>query len=167
MPERTKLDWTIVGLCAGFVYILAQSAYWEPEIRLLHVFQSLIYVVVSALCLRHSKWGYGAGVSISAFWLLLTTLGTTFLRNGVQEWAHFLMTGEIVRPGVFIAVPAGIDQAGLIMCCVWAYTRLRDRRLGDLLVIGASAAASIGYFVTMMALFRPEFLTGVKHIFMR
>jgi hypothetical protein len=167
MPGRTRVDWTIFALCAAFIYILTQSAIWEPEVRVLHFFQALIYVATLVLALRRSKWAYGAGASISLFWLLLTTLGTTFLRSGIEEWAHFFATGEVARPTVFLAVPAGVDQAALIVCCAWAYAKRRDRKASDLAILVASAVASVGYFVAIMAAFRPEFLAGVRHIVVR
>lgn len=156
--QRTGLDWTIVASCLAFIFVLAESAYFEPPIRTLHFFQALIYVAVIVLALRHSKWGYGAGIAIAAFWNGINIFVTTFIRNGFAEWGRFLSTGHIRNPVVFVAAPAGIAHAVLIVSCLFAYARLRDKRWSDLAVLLISGILAIGYFVAIIVVFGPQFL---------
>ncbi len=45
-PGGRGLDWANAVSCLLFIFALAVSAYFEPAIRVLHVFQSLIYIAV-------------------------------------------------------------------------------------------------------------------------
>jgi hypothetical protein len=164
LTHHTRLDWTIVAACLAFILILAVSAYWEPDIRLLHLFQALIYVAVIVLSLRHDRWGYFIAVSIAAFWNAASIFATTFLRAGLLQLGELVTTGHLSRPDLFIAVPAWLTHFLLILCCLWAYARLDKKPWSDLLVFLTSAVASIGYFAAIIALFQPRFLPIFKRL---
>jgi hypothetical protein len=153
----TKLDWAVVGLCLVFILISAGAAYLEPDIRLLHFLGWLIYLAVIVLALRHSKWGYGIGIATAAFWVGLSLFGTRFVGDGLENWAGFLRTGCITSAMSLLAVPAAISQLLLIVCCIWAYWRIRSKRWSDLAILAGSAAISIGYLAGVVALFWPQF----------
>jgi hypothetical protein len=153
---HTKLDWAIAGVCLVFILISAEAAYLEPGFRVLHFFEWLIYLAVIALTLRHSKWGYGIGIATAAFWVGLSLFGTTFVRDGLQNWARFLKTGRITSAMALVAVPAAISQLLLIVCCIWAYGRIKNKQWSDLEILVGSALISVGYLAGVVALFWPQ-----------
>jgi hypothetical protein len=55
--------WIPVG-AALFLIALTVSAWVAPQLRLLHLLQAFIYVVIVILARRNSMWGFGAGVTI-------------------------------------------------------------------------------------------------------
>ncbi|HVO79427.1 MAG TPA: hypothetical protein VMT28_01780 [Terriglobales bacterium] len=154
--KHSRLDWAIGALCLVFILILGEAAYLEPGIRTLHLFEWLIYLLVIVLALDHSKWGYGLGLSTSAFWLGLGIFGTPFVREGIQTWAGLLRTGQITGAMAFLAVPAAIDQFLLMAFCLLGYWRLQNKRWSDLGILAGSAGISIGYLATIVALFWPR-----------
>ena len=51
------IDWLIFASSVLFILVLALSAFYDPSIRVLHLFQALIYVAVILLTRRGSAWG--------------------------------------------------------------------------------------------------------------
>src|SRR5437588_5153149 len=144
---RTKLDWGIVASCLLFISALAVSAYFEPAIRVLHTFQALIYVAVIAGALRHQKWAYGVGISIAAFWNYVNLFVNTFIRNGVEALATVISGGHVTNPGTIIAIPAALGHFGMIVFCLWAYFRLRNKRwTTDIGILLGCGVVAVGYF---------------------
>jgi hypothetical protein len=81
-PNRIDV---IAAICAAaFIAVLAVSAYWDRGIRVLHVFESLPYLLAAVLCLRRKKLGYALGVASGVFWLWTAGFLTTFIRNGFE-----------------------------------------------------------------------------------
>jgi len=69
-PGRGHVIDVLAAACAAaFVVILGIAAYWDRTIRVLHVFESLPYVVAAVLSLRRHKSGYVLGAASGAFWL--------------------------------------------------------------------------------------------------
>ena len=69
--SATGSPWVQVSILVGvglFILALTLSAIFVPSLRLLHLFQSLIYVAVIVLTRRNSAWGFGMGVIIAVFW---------------------------------------------------------------------------------------------------
>ena len=61
--------WTRVWIPLGaglMIVALAGSAAVVPQLRLLHLFQALIYVAVILLARRNLAWGFGAAIVIAA-----------------------------------------------------------------------------------------------------
>lgn len=154
----TKLDWAIVASCLLFIFALAVSAYFEPAIRVLHTFQAFIYLAVIAGALRHQKWAYGAGISIAAFWNYINLFLNTFIRNGVETLSLIISGGQVANPGTIIAIPAALGHFGMIAFCLWAYLRLRNKRLTDIGILLGSGAVAISYFAAIIAMFGPRYL---------
>jgi len=163
MTRRTGLDRAIVALCGAFIAILAVSAYYERDVLLLHIFQSLIYVAILWLSLRHSKWGYGVGISIAALWNTFN-LFSGFFSGGTRVWSAFLSTGQISDPVQWVAPLAGIDHLALIVCCVLAYARLPSKSVRDLGILLGSFVSVTVYFLTIIALTWSQFLPRIKEI---
>lgn len=161
----TKVELAIVVSACIFIFALAVSAYFEPRIRLLHTLQALIYIFVIVLARRHSKWAYGVGLSIAAFWNYANLFVTTFIRNGLEN-LHLLVSGKpVIDGGALIALPAALGHFGMIVFCIWAYVNLRDKRWSDVFVLVASAFLSIGYFALIVALTGPQYLPIFRRVF--
>ncbi len=105
---------------------LDSAAYWDPTIRLLHLFESLPYLVAAVLCLRQQKFGYMLGAAGGAFWLWTAGTLTTFIRNGFERVAMVLRTGHVDRPDILIAAPAACATGGLVLFSLWDYSRVGD-----------------------------------------
>ena len=155
---HTKLDYAIVALSIGFIFVLLFSGYFERDVLVLHLFQSLIYVAVAALSWRHSKWGYAAGICVAALWNAYNIKSGFVFDAGFRQWSAWLETGEIKNPVHWIAPPAWFDHALLIVACVWAYLRLPDKRISDAAVFVGASALTIGYFSLILGLMGSRFL---------
>src|SRR2546426_214698 len=106
-PGRGHIIDVFAAACAtAFVVILGIAAYWDPTIRVLHVFESLPYVMAAVLSLRRQKSGYMLGAASGAFWLWTAGTLTTFVRNGFERVAMLVRTGHVDRPDILIAAPA-------------------------------------------------------------
>ncbi|HZS44164.1 MAG TPA: hypothetical protein VFC63_03620 [Blastocatellia bacterium] len=158
MTRLAKLDWTIVAGSILFIVILLISAYWDRTILWLHIFQSGIYLAIILLSVRHSRWGYFIGIAISAFWNMGSLCVTSFFHSGRVNLQASLATGHLVRPDQIIAVPAVLISFLLIICCIWAYARIRNKRFSDVVRFLTAAVVTVGYFALIMFLFQPRYL---------
>src|SRR5262249_32658252 len=104
MREMRAPEWLIVGGATIFIFVLALSAVWEPDIRWLHFFQAWMYIATIALSLRHNRWGYFIGVSAAGLWAYTGLFVTSFVMSGIRH----LMTLD--RPDQIIAVPAWLSN---------------------------------------------------------
>ncbi|WP_114206329.1 hypothetical protein [Acidisarcina polymorpha] len=90
---RSAQAWIVVG--AGlFLLALLVSAVLDPELRVLHSLQALIYVAVIVLARRDSAWGYGAGFSIAVLWNLMSLFATHLIQAGAISLWMLLRTGH-------------------------------------------------------------------------
>jgi hypothetical protein len=143
---------------AMFVVILAISAYWDPTIRALHLFEAIPYLLAAWLCLRRVKSGYLLAIAGGLFWLWIAGTRTTFVREGFRFAGQSLRTGRLERPDVFIAAPAAIATAGLALFGLWGYARVRNKGVADVGLFLAAFVGMTGYFIAICALFAPRFL---------
>ena len=165
-PKRGNRIERLAAVCAtAFIVILGITAYWDPTIRVLHVFESLPYVVAAALCLRQRKFGYMLGASAGAFWLWTAGTLTTFVRNGFERVSMLLLTGHVDRPDVFIAAPAALVTGGLVILSLWGYSRLRNKSWSDLFLFMAATGLVAGFFVAIFAAFAPQYLNMFRPLF--
>lgn len=153
------------GCAAAFVVILGITAYWDRTIRVLHVFESLPFIVAALLCLRQHKFGYMLGAAGGAFWLWMAGTLTTFVRNGFERVAMLLRTGHVDRPDILIAAPAACVTAGLVFFSLWGYSRTRNKTWSDLGLFVAATGAVAGFFVAIFAAFAPQYLGMFKPLF--
>lgn len=158
MTTHTTLDRTIVVLCVAFISILLLSGYFEREVLLLHLFQSLVYVAVMVLSLRQNKWGYGIAIAIATLWNSFNTFSGFVFTAGFRQWAVFLDHGRVTDPVHLLAPLAWFDHVALIACSGWAYVRLPQKRLSDIAILLGSFLAVSMYFVAIIAVFWPQFL---------
>ena len=157
-PKVGTVPDVIAAACAiGFIVVLAISAYWDPSIRVLHVFEAIPYGIAAVLCLRQSKTGYMLGVASGSFWLWMAGTLTTFVRNGFERVAMLIQTGHVDRWDQFIAAPAAVTTAGLALCSLWGYVRLGFKSARDVVLFVAALVAVAGYFIGLIWLLAPQY----------
>src|SRR4029078_10829506 len=100
MPGRSDIGAAVCA--AAFVVVLAVSAYWDPRIRVLHVFEALPYLLAAVLCVRSRKAGYALGIAGGAFWIWCRGFLTTFVRNGFERLNLLIRTGSVDRADILI-----------------------------------------------------------------
>lgn len=159
------IDALAAGCAAAFIVILGIAAYWDRTIRVLHVFESLPFIVAALLCLRQQKFGYILGAATGAFWLWMAGTLTTFVRNGFERVAMLLRTGHVDRLDILIAAPAACVTGGLVIFSLWGYSRARNKTWSDLGLFVATMGAVAGFFVAIFSAFAPQYLGMFKHIF--
>jgi hypothetical protein len=147
----------VTGGCV-FIFVLWLSAYWQSDIRRLHFFQAWMYVAAIVLSLRRSRWGYFVGISAAAFWNYTTLFVNTFFVNGIHWLLASVRSGEWKRADQIIAVPAWTGNLLLLIGCIWAYLRLRDRNKGDIVRFLAAFCLTTGFFAAAVALCQPRYL---------
>ena len=164
--KRGKIIDTLAAVCAtAFIVILGIAAYWDRTIRVLHVFESLPYIVAASLCLRQRKFGYMLGAASGAFWLWTAGILTTFVRNGFERVSMLLRTGHVDRPDIIIAAPAALVTSGLVIFSLCGYSRLRNKSWRDLGLFVAATGLVAGFFVAIFAAFAPQYLNMFRPIF--
>ena len=163
--QFATIDLGIVISALLFIFALIVSAYFEPRIRALHTLQALIYLFVIIFSLRHSKWGYGVGISIAAFWNYANLFVTTFIVGGVSKVFLFLSGGPAPNANALIAVFAALSHFGLIIFCMSGYLRLPNKKWHDTGILVISASLSIGYFATIVALTAQQYLFVFEKVF--
>jgi hypothetical protein len=161
------IDMLAAGCATAFVVILGVAAYWDPTIRVLHVFESLPYIAAAALCMRRQKFGYLLGLASGLFWLWTAGTLTTFVRNGFERVAMLLRTGHVDRWDILIAAPAACVTGGLAVFSLWGYSRLRTKSWIDLGAFVAALALVAGFFVAIFFFFAPRYLGMFKPLFGR
>ncbi|HKF52624.1 MAG TPA: hypothetical protein VKB26_09945 [Candidatus Acidoferrales bacterium] len=151
-------EWLIlIGGCV-FVLVLAVSAYFEADIRWLHFFQAWMYLAAMALGLRRNRWGYFIGISAAGLWDYANIVATSFFWDGLQQLGGWIHSGHVDRPDLLIAVPAWFSNLLLIIGCVWAYSRLKEKSGGDIVRFVICCALTTGFFAGDMAIFQPRYL---------
>src|SRR5207245_2562705 len=113
--------WIRVSIPVGaglFILALALSAVIVPQLRLLHLFQALIYVAVIVLTRRNSAWGFGVGVIIAVLWNSLNLFVTHLFQAGVGVFLSLLRTGHLSRPDTLMVPVGGLAHCLLIIACL-------------------------------------------------
>jgi hypothetical protein len=151
-------SWIRVSISIGvglFIFALAVSAFFVPQLRLLHVFQALIYVAVIVLTRRNSPWGFGIGVIIPAAWNCLNLFVTHLFQKGAVQFWSLVRTGHVSRPETMMVTVGGVAHFLLIVACVAGFLQLRPRgkRWGQFFGGGILASA---YFALIIAIAAPR-----------
>jgi hypothetical protein len=71
------------------------------------------------------------------------------------QWIH---TGHLERPDLLIAVPAWFSNLFVVVGCLWAYSRLPVKSLGDAGRFLLTFVLTTGFFALDMFLFQPRYL---------
>jgi len=154
------------AVCAAvFIAVLAISAYWDPTIRTLHVFEAIPYLAAGLLCLRRNRSGYALGVVSGAFWVWMAGFLTTFVRNGFQQLAILVRTGSVPRLDVLIAAPAALATTGLAIFSLASYLRLPNKSWRDAGVLAVALVAVPAFFLAIFKLFAPRYLAIFQRVF--
>ena len=161
------IDALAAGCAVAFVVILGIAAYWDRTIRVLHLFESIPYIVAAVLCLRQSKLGYMLGAASGAFWLWMAGTLTTFVRNGFERVAMLLRTGHVDRLDILIAAPAAAVTGGLVLFSLWGYSRARNKSWSDLGLFVVATGAVGSFFIAIFAAFAPQYLGMFRRLFGR
>ena len=151
-------DRLAVASAALFVVILAVAAYWDPSIRVLHLFEAIPYLLAAALIIRRRRSGYILGVASGAFWLWTAGFLTTFIKNGFERLASLMLTGHVDRWDIFIAVPAAVGTGGLVLFSAVSYLRSPDKSRMDAMRFLGTLAGVAGFFILIFRLFAPRYL---------
>jgi hypothetical protein len=168
MERNSPTRWVpvlIVSSSEIFVAVLALSAVYDPSIRVLHLFQAIIYLVVVILCLKQSAWGYGAGTLMAAFWNYTNLVHTTFITNGVRALSRLLATGELRRPDQLISVVAATAHFLLIAACVVGFLCNKPGNIGELAKFFGGGMLAIIYFSGIILLYGPQYVPLLKRVF--
>jgi hypothetical protein len=158
------IDRLIAACAAGFILVLAISAYWDASIRVLHIFEALPYGLAAVLSVRQRKLGYMLGAASGGFWLWMAGTQTSFVRNGFERLMMLLTTGAVDRWDQFIAAPAALCTGGLVLFSLWGYSRCPTKRPVDVVRFVAVLAMVVSFFWVIFWLFAPQYLTLFKRL---
>jgi hypothetical protein len=135
------------------------SAVVVPELRLLHVLQTLIYVAIVILARRNSMWALGAGLTIAVIWNSNALFVTHNMQRGVALFWSLLQTGHM-PPGPHPIVPmmvllGGIGHFILICACLAA---LLNRGIDDKnpWKVVAGGVSVLAYFALIIIVAAPR-----------
>jgi hypothetical protein len=150
--------WTRVWIPIGatlFLVALTVSALVIRQLRLLHLLQAVIYVVVVVLARRNSAWGFGAGFAVAVAWNCLNLFVTHLMQAGAAAFWVFLRTGHVRRLDTMMVMVGGIGHFILIVACLAAFLeQRRDKRRWRKFVLGGGLA--LAYLALIVAIARPR-----------
>ena len=113
--ELATPEWLILIGAVAFILVLAISAYWEPQIRLLHFFQAWMYVATIALSFRRNRWGHFVGISTAGFWNYLNLFAVSFFFNGLQQTGQVGSHGKSCAPRhLYCSARMVLESVGLL-----------------------------------------------------
>ncbi len=148
----------IYSSAIAFIAILQLTGWMETSIKTLHMWQTLIYLAILALCYRRMIAGYGAGIGIALFWNVGNLFVTTFIREGCLTLVHLVRTGHDPHPELIVAPVAAAAHFVLIAACLAAYVLRPKKRPLDLLILVASAFGAVVAFYLIVRVWGPQYL---------
>jgi hypothetical protein len=154
----TGSGWVHVSIAVGvalFIFALTVSAFLIPQLRLLHVFQALIYVAVIVLTRRNSSWGFGIGVVIPILWNALNLFVTHLFQAGAGQFWSLLRTGHVSRPDTLMVFVGSVAHFLLITVCMTGFLELRPGRKQWGQFFGGGLL-TFGYFALIVAIMAPR-----------
>jgi len=154
----------LFGSCV-FIFILWLSAYFEPDIRWLHFFQSWMYLATIVLAFRKSRWGYFIGVSAAGLWDYINLFVTTFFINGLHWLGHGISGGKWDHIDQIIAVPAWIGNCLVVVGSVWGYASSPKKMATDFARMAVALILTPSFFALIVALCQPRYLPLFRGIF--
>jgi hypothetical protein len=140
---------------AIFLVALLASAILVPDLRILHSFQALIYIVVIVLAHRNSPWGYGAAFAIATVWNGMSLFVTHLIQAGAIAFWSSLSTGHIKLLVPMMVTLGGIGHFILILAAILAVLRSKAGT-GKWWKFAGGGVLSIAYFALLVAFFRPH-----------
>jgi hypothetical protein len=88
------------------------------------------------------------------------------LKNGLAQAQTLVMTGHLLRPDLFLAVPGWFGNFAVIVGCVVAYLSIPKKQWSDVLRLAVATACTTAFFAASMALCQPRYLalfSGLLH----
>ena len=159
---RTTSDvptpWTDVAIYFGsslFIVALAGSAFVVPQLRVLHLLQALIYVVIIILNRRNRPEVFGAAIGVAVVWNSLNLFITHLTQAGTREFWSLLTTGQVRRFDTMMVAVGSLGHFILIVACVAAFLRL-GRPPGAWWRLGAGAMAALAYLALIIVAAAPR-----------
>jgi hypothetical protein len=146
--------WIPVG-CGLFIAALFGSAVAVPQLLWLHIFQSLIYVVVYLLARRNHAAAFGAGFTIAVAWNSNEWFGPHLIQAGAREFWNVLNKGPLSRPDTLMVFFASLAHLILIVGCVTAFRQLHPG-MKDWRPFFAGGIVVIAYFAAIVATLLPR-----------
>jgi hypothetical protein len=146
--------WIPLG-AALFLVALAISAIVVPQLRLLHLLQSVIYIAIVILARRNSAWGFGAGVTIGVAWNSLNLFVTHLMQAGTVVFWSFVQTGHVQRLETMMVPVGGIAHFILIIACLAAlFNQPKDNK--KWWKFAGGAVLTIAYMALIILIARPR-----------
>lgn len=137
------------------MFALTVSAIFVPALRLLHVFQALIYVAVIVLTRRASAWGFGIGVFIATAWNGLQFFLSHLIQAGAEQLWLLMRTGAVSRPDTLMVAVGGGAHCVLIVGCFAGFIQLRPG-MPQWSRFVAGGLLALAYFGLIVALLLPR-----------
>jgi len=155
---REKATWTRLWIAIGsglFLLALLISAVAVPQLRLLHLLQALIYVVVIIYGRRDNSYALGAGFTIAAAWNGLETFGPHLVQTGAVMIWSYLHNGRAEHLETMMVPVGAAGHLILMIACFAALVQhvQSDKRWWKFAAGGLSVLA---YFVLIIAIARPR-----------
>jgi hypothetical protein len=153
---ENRSRWIRVSIAIGvglFILALPVSAAVVPQLRVLHVFQALIYVAVLVLTRRNSPLGFGIGVIIPVAWNCLNLFVTHLFQAGALQFWSLVRTGHVSRPDTLMVMVGGMAHFLLMIACMAGMIQLRPRmkQWGQFFAGGFLALAYFGLIIAVAA----------------
>ena len=159
-------EWLVAIGSFLFIFILALSAWFEPDIRWLHFFQAWMYLAALGLAHRRNRWGCFIGFSAAGFWDYANLFVTSFFFNGLHWLSVSVRSGRVQHVDQIIAVPAFLGNLLVVAGSIAGYARLPQKSMSDAARFALAFALTTGFFAADMAIFQPRFLrllSGALH----
>jgi hypothetical protein len=144
--------WIPIG-AALFVLALGVSALVVPQLRLLHLLQAFIYVVI--LARRNNVFALGAGFTIAVAWNCLEIFVAHLMQAGAVMFWSFLHTGHVQHLETMMVPLGGIGHFILIIACLAAFFNQTTDNKRWWRLLGGGVLV-LGYFAVIVAIARPR-----------
>jgi hypothetical protein len=147
----TAPEWLVTVGGGAFIFALAVSAVFVPELRWLHVVQALMYVAAMLLSIRRSRWGYFIGACTAALWDALATFASPLFAELVDHTA---------QPDVILQGLAWLANVAVVVGCGWGYVRLTTKSSWDIAKLILTLVATTAFLVVATAILAPDYLAA-------
>ena len=152
MRQRFTVPEWLVTIGGGFfIFVLAVSAAFVPEIRWLHLVQSSLYVAAITFSIRRSRWGYFIGASTASLWDLLALFASPLFAEILDHPG---------RPDLILQGLASVANLAVVIGSVWGYRKLGDKSREDIGKLIVTFVLTTGLLVAATAILAPDYLVA-------
>jgi hypothetical protein len=150
-PRFAGPEWLVTIGGAFFIFALAVSAIFVPELRWLHLVQSSFYVAAIMLSLLRSRWGYFIGASTAGFWDLLALFASPLFVEIIDH---------PTRPDSVMQGLASVANLAVVIGSVWGYRKLAHRGRKDIGGFILTFIVTTGLLIAATAILAPDYLVA-------